>query len=50
MPATSGMPGMATQMQLNELRDWQGVEADGLFLQLMIAHHRGGVLMGEAAL
>ena len=50
MPATSGMPGMATQMQLNELRDLQGVEADGLFLQLMIAHHRGGVLMGEAAL
>lgn len=50
MPATGGMPGMATQAQLNELRDLQGVEADGLFLQLMIAHHRGGVLMGEAAL
>ena len=50
MPANDGMPGMATQSQLNELRDLQGVEADGLFLQLMIAHHRGGVLMGEAAL
>ena len=50
MPANGGMPGMATQAQLNELRDLQGVEADGLFLQLMIAHHRGGVLMGEAAL
>ncbi len=50
MPANDGMPGMATQAQLNELRDLQGVQADGLFLQLMIAHHRGGVLMGEAAL
>lgn len=50
MPANDGMPGMAAQAQLNELRDLQGVEADGLFLQLMIAHHRGGVLMGEAAL
>jgi uncharacterized protein (DUF305 family) len=44
------MPGMATQDQLNQLRNLHGVEADGLFLQLMIAHHRGGVLMGEAAL
>ncbi|MBI2757770.1 MAG: DUF305 domain-containing protein [Chloroflexi bacterium] len=50
MPVTGPMPGMATQEELNQLRDLRGVEADGLFLQLMIAHHRGGVLMGQAAL
>lgn len=50
MPANDGMPGIATQAQLNELRDLQGVEADGLFLQLMVAHHCGGVIMGESAL
>lgn len=50
MPVNGGMPGMSTQVQLNELRELQGVKADGLFLQLMIVHHRGGVLMGEAAL
>ena len=44
------MPGMATQEQLGQLRNLLGIEADGLFLQLMIAHHRGGVFMGEAAL
>ena len=44
------MPGMATPEQLNQLRNLNGNEADGLFLQLMIAHHRGGVTMAEAAL
>ena len=50
MADIDSMPGMATPEQLNQLRNLQGIEADGLFLQLMIAHHRGGVLMGEAAL
>lgn len=50
MPTTNLMPGMATQEQLNQMRGLTGVEADGLFLQLMISHHRGGVLMGQAAL
>lgn len=50
MPTTDLMPGMATLEQLNQLRSMMGVEADGLFLQLMISHHRGGVLMGQAAL
>jgi uncharacterized protein (DUF305 family) len=50
MPATGLMPGMATPEQLNELRSLSGEEADGLFLQLMIIHHRSGVEMGEAAL
>lgn len=50
MPVKGPMPGMATQAQLNQLRELQGAEADGLFLQLMIVHHRAGVLMGDAAL
>jgi uncharacterized protein (DUF305 family) len=43
------MPGMATFDQLNELQQLRGVEAERLYLQLMIAHHRGGVEMAEAA-
>lgn len=50
MPAMGLMPGMATPEQLNQLRGLKGNEADGLFLQLMIAHHRGGVTMAEAAI
>jgi uncharacterized protein (DUF305 family) len=50
MPVTGLMPGMATPEQLNRLRGLTGEAADGLFLQLMIAHHRSGVTMGEAAL
>ncbi len=49
-PVMRPMPGMATPEQLNQLRNLNGNEADGLFLQLMIAHHRGGVTMAEAAL
>jgi uncharacterized protein (DUF305 family) len=44
------MPGMATQAQVNQLRTLAPAEADKLFLQLMIAHHRGGVAMAETAL
>jgi len=44
------MPGMATPAQINELRAAQGVEADAIFMQLMIPHHRSGVEMAEAAL
>ena len=43
------MPGLATPDQLDELRSADGVEAERLFLQLMIAHHEGGVAMAEAA-
>ena len=50
MPTRGPMPGMATPEQLNQLRGLMGVEADGLFLQLMISHHRSGVAMGQAAL
>ncbi len=50
MPTTGRMPGMATPEELNRLRNLSGEEADGLFLQLMIVHHRAGVAMGEAIL
>jgi uncharacterized protein (DUF305 family) len=46
----STMPGLATPEQLDELRAASGVEAERIFLTLMIAHHRGGVEMAEAAL
>ena len=42
------MPGLATEEQMAELRDATGVEAERLFLELMIAHHQGGVEMAEA--
>lgn len=44
------MPGMATGEELARLRDADGVEAERLFLRLMIDHHRGGVDMAEAVL
>lgn len=42
------MPGMATAADLDRLSQLQGVEAEKLFLELMIAHHKGGVEMAEA--
>lgn len=48
VPAT--MPGYATREQLTELSSATGVDAERLFLQLMIAHHRGGVEMAEAVI
>ncbi|MCS5715564.1 DUF305 domain-containing protein [Herbiconiux sp. CPCC 205716] len=44
------MPGMATSADLDRLSGLTGVEAETLFLQLMIAHHQGGVEMAQAAL
>jgi uncharacterized protein (DUF305 family) len=44
------MPGYATAEQLAELKASSGVEAERIFLTLMIAHHRGGVEMAEAVL
>ena len=43
------MPGLATTAQLDRLRAARGAAAERLFLQLMIAHHRGGVEMADAA-
>ncbi|MET4583019.1 uncharacterized protein (DUF305 family) [Conyzicola nivalis] len=44
------MPGMATAEQLAELEAATGDEAERIFLQLMIAHHEGGVEMADAVL
>jgi uncharacterized protein (DUF305 family) len=44
------MPGLATEEQLESLRQSTGTEADVLFLTLMLAHHKGGVEMAEAVL
>lgn len=43
------MPGMATDEQLDQLRRSTGTDAERLFLQLMIPHHQGGVMMAQYA-
>lgn len=45
----SRMPGYATDAELDRLYRARGVEADALFITLMIAHHQGGVHMAEHA-
>ncbi len=42
--------GMATVAQIQALRRASGPDAERQFLTLMIAHHRGGVIMAQAAL
>ncbi|WP_307802959.1 DUF305 domain-containing protein [Frigoribacterium sp. PvP032] len=44
------MPGLATPEQMAELRAADGVDAERLFLTLMIDHHLGGIEMAEAVL
>jgi uncharacterized protein (DUF305 family) len=49
--AEGGMPlmhGMASDDELQRLRAAQGTDAEILFLQLMIRHHEGGVIMARA--
>lgn len=41
------MPGMATNAQLGELGKLSGKKAEIRYLQLMTAHHRGGVHMAQ---
>jgi uncharacterized protein (DUF305 family) len=48
MPTTQ-MPGMATDEQLEELGAAGGADADRLFVELMSAHHQGGIHMAEFA-
>lgn len=43
------MPGMATRAELTALAEADGVEAERIFLGLMIPHHEAGVAMAEAA-
>ena len=44
------MPGMATREQILQLEGLSGQAAETRFLELMIAHHRGGVEMAAAIL
>lgn len=44
-PNHSGMPGMLTQAQLDELAAARGADFDRLFLRYMIGHHAGAVTM-----
>ena len=51
MPATDGavlMHGMASDAELRSLEDATGTAAEIRFLQLMIRHHEGGVIMARA--
>jgi uncharacterized protein (DUF305 family) len=50
-PAADGealMPGMASDAELRSLADATGMEAEIRFLQLMIRHHEGGIVMARA--
>ncbi|WP_225753210.1 DUF305 domain-containing protein [Actinotalea sp. Marseille-Q4924] len=44
------MPGMVSDEDLGRLADAGGVNAEVLYLRLMVAHHEGGVAMAQAAL
>ncbi|SDQ03304.1 MULTISPECIES: DUF305 domain-containing protein [Micrococcaceae] len=46
----TAMPGMATAEELAEFKAASGVEAERLYLELMIEHHKAGVTMAEALL
>jgi len=41
------MPGMATNTDLEKLRSLSGKQAEIFYLQLMTAHHKGGVHMAQ---
>ncbi|MFI6577091.1 DUF305 domain-containing protein [Nocardiopsis sp. NPDC050513] len=41
------MPGLATEEEMDAFRAAEGVEAEIMFLELMIAHHEGGIDMAE---
>jgi len=43
------MPGIATDDEVAALTAARGVEAETLFLELMIRHHQGGIHMASAA-
>ena len=50
MPVDRGqMPGMASESDLDELGTLSGRQADEFFVQLMTAHHEGGIHMAEYA-
>jgi uncharacterized protein (DUF305 family) len=44
-PAQAQMPGMLTAEEMNRLAASSGIEVDRLFLELMIKHHEGALIM-----
>ena len=48
MPAVE-MPGLASDDELQALAESSGADADRLFVELMIAHHEGGIEMSNEA-
>ena len=53
VPPTDGvvlMHGMASEAELRSLEDANGADAEIRFLQLMIRHHEGGIIMARALL
>lgn len=48
-PAEGRMPGMASPEEIRRLRAARPEEANRMFLELMIPHHRASVPMAEAA-
>ncbi|MER6590322.1 DUF305 domain-containing protein [Micromonospora purpureochromogenes] len=42
-----GMPGMASEEQMNELEAAEGAEFDKMFVEMMIAHHKGAIEMAR---
>ena len=46
---SSEMPGMASEEDLDRLASAEGAEADELFVELMSAHHQGGIEMATEA-
>jgi uncharacterized protein (DUF305 family) len=49
VPTMTSMPGMATQADIDRLGRATGKRFDILFLQLMIRHHDGGIIMAADA-
>ena len=44
------MPGMATSDEMQTLVEASGTDAEQLFLELMIRHHKGGVMMADGVI
>ena len=44
------MPGMATSEEMQTLAETTGADAEQLFLELMIRHHQGGVMMADGVI
>jgi uncharacterized protein (DUF305 family) len=49
-PTEGRMPGMASPIEIEELRQASAEEADVLFLKLMIPHHEAAIPMAEGVL